>query len=59
MAAQRDRLYRLVLGLTRRCRQQILIVNAEIGEQGYEQRGQLLVALQQMLRRWQTSPPSS
>ena len=59
VAAQRDRLYRLVLGLTRRCRQQILIVNAEIGEQGYEQRGQLLVALQQMLRRWQTSPPSS
>jgi hypothetical protein len=49
--AQRNRLYRLVLGLTRRCRKQIFIVNAEIGEQGYEQRGQLLVALQQMLRR--------
>jgi len=45
-------LYRLVLGLTRRCRQKIVIVNAEIGEQGYEQRGQLLVALQQMLRRF-------
>ncbi|MEW5958974.1 MAG: hypothetical protein AB1801_14680 [Chloroflexota bacterium] len=51
--AQRDRLYRLVLGLTRRCRKQIFIVNSEIGEQGYEQRGQLLVALQQMLRQMQ------
>ncbi len=53
VAAQRDRLYRLVLGLTRRCRRQVIIVNAEIGEQGYEQRGQLLGALQQMLRHLQ------
>ncbi len=53
VATQRDRLARLVLGLTRRCRQHIFIVNAEIGEQGYEQRGQLLVALQQMLRQMQ------
>ncbi len=50
---QRDRLYRLVLGLARRCRRRVFIVNAEIGEQGYEQRGQLLIALQQMLRRIQ------
>ena len=51
--AQQDRLYRLVLGLTRRCRRKIIMVNAEIGEQGYEQRGQLLVVLQQMLRQMQ------
>lgn len=51
VAHQRDRLYRLVLGLTRRCRKQVILVNAEIGEQGYEQRGQLLMALQQTLRR--------
>jgi hypothetical protein len=51
--AQQDRLYRLVLGLTRRCRRRIIMVNAEIGEQGYEQRGQLLVVLQQMLRQMQ------
>lgn len=51
VAAQQDRLARVVLGLTRRCRKQIFIFNSEIGEQGYEQRGQLLVALQQMLRR--------
>ncbi len=58
VAAQRDRLYRLVLGLTRRCRKQVIIVNAEIGEQGYEQRGQLLVALQQLLRQLQKSSSS-
>jgi hypothetical protein len=58
VVAQRDRLYRLVLGLTRRCRQKIIIVNAEIGEQGYEQRGQLLVALQQMLRRFHDTSSS-
>ncbi|HMR67067.1 MAG TPA: hypothetical protein PKE64_23905, partial [Anaerolineae bacterium] len=53
IAAQRDRLARLVLGLTRRCRKHIFITNAEIGEQGYEQRGQLLTVLQQMLRQLQ------
>jgi hypothetical protein len=58
VAGQRDRLYRLVLGLTRRCRNHIFIVNAEVGEQGYEQRGQLLVALQQMLRQMQQNPQS-
>lgn len=50
---QRDRLYRLLLGLTRRCREKVIIVNAEIGEQGFEQRGQLLVTLQQVLRQMQ------
>lgn len=56
VAGQRDRLYRLVLGLTRRCRQHIFIANAEVGEQGYEQRGQLLIVLQQMLRHLQKTP---
>jgi len=51
--SQNDRLYRLITGLTRRCRQKLYIYNAEIGEQGYEQRGQLLTTLQQMLRQWQ------
>ena len=48
---QLDSLYRLTLGLTRRCRKHIYIANSEIGEHGYEQRGRLLLALQQMLRR--------
>ena len=51
--AQQDRLYRLVVGLTRRCRRHVFITNAEVGEQGYEQRGQLLIVLQQMLRQLQ------
>jgi hypothetical protein len=58
VAGQRDRLHRLMLGLTRRCRKHIFIVNSEVGEQGYEQRGQLLTALQQMLRQLQKNPPS-
>ncbi len=58
VAGQRDRLHRLVLGLTRRCRKHIFIVNSEVGEQGYEQRGQLLIALQQMLRQLQKNPRS-
>lgn len=56
VAGQRDRLSRLVLGLSRRCRKHVFIVNSEVGEQGYEQRGQLLIALQQMLRHLQQSP---
>ncbi len=56
VTAQQDRLYRLILGLTRRCQKQVFIVNAEIGERGYEQRGRLLLALQQMLRRLQQNP---
>lgn len=51
VAAQNDRLRRLVLGLTRRCKKHIYIVNAEINERGYEQRGRLLLALHQTLRR--------
>jgi superfamily I DNA/RNA helicase len=51
VAAQRDRLHRLALGLTRRCRRHIFIVNSEISDQGYEQRGALLLALQKMARR--------
>jgi hypothetical protein len=50
IASQRDRLIGLILGLTRRCRKQIIMTDAEIGEQGYEQRGQLLIALQVMMR---------
>jgi hypothetical protein len=56
VAGQRDRLSRLVLGLTRRCRKHVFIVNSEVGEQGYEQRGQLLIALQQVLRHLQQPP---
>jgi hypothetical protein len=48
--AQTQVLLRLVLGLVRRCRAQIYLGISELGEQGYEQRGRLLQALQQALR---------
>lgn len=49
-AASQDRLYRLILGLLRRCRRQVYLGLSELGEQGYEQRGPLLWAFNQVLR---------
>jgi hypothetical protein len=49
--ARGESLYRLVLGLVRRCRRGIYLGVSELGEQGYEQRGPLLQAIQSALRR--------
>lgn len=49
-AASQQRLYRLAAGLLRRCRKQVSLGLSELGEQGYEQRGPLLWALNQVLR---------
>ena len=43
-------LARLVLGLTRRCRQRIYLAFSELNERGYEQQGPLLQAVQGLLR---------
>jgi len=59
VAAQRERLSRLALGLTRRCRRHIFVVNTEISEQGVEQRGQLLLALHRLLRRLPSEPEAA
>ena len=48
---QQESLYRLVLGLARRCRKGIYLGISELGEQGYEQRGPLLQAVQSALKR--------
>ncbi|MCL4731026.1 MAG: hypothetical protein KJ044_11395, partial [Planctomycetes bacterium] len=48
VAARDDALRRLLLGLVRRCRRHIYAAIAELGEQGYEQRGPLLRILQQL-----------
>jgi hypothetical protein len=48
---RQESLYRLVLGLVRRCRKTIYLGVSELGEQGYEQRGPLLQAIQSALRR--------
>lgn len=41
----------LALGLLRRCRHGVYLGFSELGEQGYEQRGKLLGAVQSMLKR--------
>ncbi len=46
-----ETMFRLVLGLIRRCRKGVYLGFSELGEQGYEQRGALLGAVQGMLRR--------
>jgi hypothetical protein len=48
--ASRNNLYRLVTGLLHRCKSKIYLGISEIGEQGYEQRGPLLLYLQRLLR---------
>jgi len=48
---RQEALVRLILGLTRRCRQRIYLAFSELNEQGYEQQGPLLQAVQRLLRR--------
>ena len=49
-AARQLALGRLILGLARRCRQCVYLGIADLGEQGYEQRGPMLQAVQRVLR---------
>ena len=51
VAARQDAMHRLTLGLVRRCRRRITLGLSELGEQGDEQRGALLYAIQRVLRR--------
>jgi hypothetical protein len=48
---QQEALARLILGLTRRCRERIFLAFSELNERGYEHQGPLLQAVQQVLRR--------
>ena len=50
VAAREMALGRLILGLTRRCRQRIYLTSSELSEQGYEQQGPLLQSVQRILR---------
>jgi hypothetical protein len=43
-------LARLIQGLTRRCRQRVYLAYSDLSEQGYEQQGPLLQAVQHLLR---------
>jgi hypothetical protein len=49
---RQDALCRLTLGLIRRCRRKVYLGLSELGEQGYEQKGALLHAIQRVLRRY-------
>ncbi len=55
---RQDALYRLTMGLIRRCRRKVYLGLSELGEQGYEQKGPLLKAVQRVLRRLPTEPES-
>ncbi len=49
--ANQETVYQLVSGLIRRCRKRIYLGFSQYGEQGFEQHGALLMAVQSMLRR--------
>jgi hypothetical protein len=49
--SRQDALFRLTLGLIRRCRRGVFLGLSDLGEQGYEQKGVLLQAIQRVLRR--------
>jgi len=49
--AQQATLHRLTQGLVRRCRRGLYLALSELGESGREQKGQLLQAVQRVLRR--------
>jgi superfamily I DNA/RNA helicase len=48
LATNQQALYRLVIGLLRRCRGKVYIGLSDLGESGYEQRGPLLKAIWKM-----------
>ncbi len=50
--SQRRMLYRLMVGLLRRCRHGVYLGVADLNEQGYEQRGPMLYVFQQILQRY-------
>ncbi|MCX7680488.1 MAG: hypothetical protein N2508_00725, partial [Anaerolineae bacterium] len=49
--ARNEALARLIIGLLRRCRRRVYLALSELSEQGYEQKGALLMAVQRVLRR--------
>jgi hypothetical protein len=49
--SREEALYRLTRGLLHRCRKKIYLGISELGEQGFEQQGALLQAMQRVLRR--------
>jgi hypothetical protein len=57
--ARREMLHNVTVGLLRRCRKQIHLGIADLGEEGYEQRGDLLNVFQRIVQRYQSQLPGS
>lgn len=51
-----DGMTALAVGLLRRCSRRVFLCVSQLGESGFEQRGRLLLALQQVVHEDQTSP---
>lgn len=56
---ERELLYKVITGLARRCRKQIYLGIADLGEEGFEQRGLLLNVFQSIVRRNQPDADAS
>jgi hypothetical protein len=56
LESSQEVLYRVALGLARRCRRKIYAGLSELGESGFEHRGALLMALQRLLRERPSHP---
>lgn len=56
--ASQASLHHLAMGLARRCRRAIYLGLSDLGEQGYEQRGPLLRAIQRILRDVSSATPN-
>ncbi len=52
--ARQAALYRLTLGLLRRCRKKVYLGISDLGEQGFEEKGPLLKVIQRVLRTTQS-----
>ena len=50
MEACQDALFRLSLGLVRRCRQGLFLGLSELGEQGYDHKGEFLRAIDKAIQ---------
>jgi hypothetical protein len=57
-ATNTDDLARLAVGLLRRCSRHVYLCVSQLGESGFEQRGRLLLALQQVVHEIEISEPN-
>jgi hypothetical protein len=54
--SSQEALFRLAVGLIRRCRRSIFLGLSDLGEGGYEMKGPFLKAIQRVLQKYPTGP---